>query len=80
MREALAISDDRTTRGIALIGLGLGGQAAEFARVDQDSRKDTGGYWNTGVLAADRSRTLAIARKASWKQRFKLWLQSSNTT
>ena len=46
VREALAISDDRATRGVALVALGLGGQAAEFNRLAQDTSKkypeDTG--------------------------------------
>ncbi len=46
LREALAISDDRNTRGIAAIVIGLGGQSAEFARFAQETSKkypeDTG--------------------------------------
>ncbi|MBV9885002.1 MAG: hypothetical protein JO119_00490, partial [Acidobacteria bacterium] len=37
--DALATSGDRTTRGIALIALGLGGQAADFTRISQETSK-----------------------------------------
>jgi eukaryotic-like serine/threonine-protein kinase len=44
--EALAISDDRATRGMALVNVGIGGQSAEFARLAQETSKkypqDTG--------------------------------------
>jgi serine/threonine protein kinase/tetratricopeptide (TPR) repeat protein len=44
--DALAISDDRTTRGLAIVSLGLGGQSADFARLAQETSKkypeDTG--------------------------------------
>ena len=46
LRDALAISDDRNTRGIAALVIGLGGQSAEFARFAQETSKkypeDTG--------------------------------------
>ena len=46
LRDALAISDDRNTRGIAALIIGLGGQSAEFARFAQETSKkypeDTG--------------------------------------
>jgi serine/threonine protein kinase/Flp pilus assembly protein TadD len=46
VREALAISDDRSTRGTALVALGLAGQTAEFTRLAQETSKkypeDTG--------------------------------------
>jgi eukaryotic-like serine/threonine-protein kinase len=38
-REALAISGDRTTRGLAAVTLGLSGQAADFAKLSQESSK-----------------------------------------
>ena len=45
-REANATSDDRSSRGVALVALGLGGQAAEFNRLAQEISKkypeDTG--------------------------------------
>jgi serine/threonine protein kinase/Flp pilus assembly protein TadD len=45
-REAIATSDDRSSRGVALVALGLGGQAAEFNRLAQEISKkypeDTG--------------------------------------
>jgi eukaryotic-like serine/threonine-protein kinase len=37
--DALAISDDRSTSGLALISLGLGGQSAEFARLAQETSR-----------------------------------------
>jgi eukaryotic-like serine/threonine-protein kinase len=37
--EAMAMSDDRSTRGLVLINLGLGGQSAEFARYAQETSK-----------------------------------------
>jgi hypothetical protein len=46
VREALATSDDRNTRGVAAVALGLGGQSTEFARFAQETSKkypeDTG--------------------------------------
>jgi eukaryotic-like serine/threonine-protein kinase len=38
-RGALATSGDRTTRGLAAIALGLGGQSADFARLVQETTK-----------------------------------------
>jgi serine/threonine protein kinase/tetratricopeptide (TPR) repeat protein len=44
--DALATSDDRSTRGVVLASLGLSGQTAEFARLAQETSKkypeDTG--------------------------------------
>jgi tetratricopeptide (TPR) repeat protein len=62
--DALAVSDDRTTRGLVLVSLGLGGQSAEFTRLAQDSSKkypdDTG--MQTFCLPWGRA-ALAIAEK-----------------
>jgi len=37
--DALAMSDDRSTRGLVLVSFGLGGQAAEFTRLAQENSK-----------------------------------------
>jgi eukaryotic-like serine/threonine-protein kinase len=37
--DALATSDDRSTIGVTLMSLGLGGQSAEFARLAQETSK-----------------------------------------
>jgi len=46
VHEALATSDDRNTRGVAVVAIGLGGQSSEFARFAQETSKkypeDTG--------------------------------------
>jgi eukaryotic-like serine/threonine-protein kinase len=38
-RESLMTSSDRTTRGLAITGLGLAGESAEFARLAQETSK-----------------------------------------